>query len=66
MDEKSKIFDNSKSSDPVHIAYEEEVDLENSVETSLNQSFTFDTTVDIRDDGERLIRGCQPGRKAIH
>ena len=45
VDGKSKIFDNSKGGDPIHIAYEEEVDLENSVSTSLNQSFTFDTTV---------------------
>ena len=44
-DGKSKIFDNSKGSDPIHIAYEEEVDLENSVTTSLKNSFTFDTTV---------------------
>ena len=45
VDGKSKIFDNSKGGDPIHIAYEEEVDLENSVSTSLNQAFTFDTTV---------------------
>ena len=44
-DGKSKIFDNSKGSDPIHIAYEEEVDLENSVTTSLKNAFTFDTTV---------------------
>lgn len=45
VDGKSKIFDNSKGGDPIHIAYEEEVDLENSVSTSLNTAFTFDTTV---------------------
>ena len=45
VDGKSKIFDNSKGGDPIHIAYEEEVDLENSVSTSLKNAFTFDTTV---------------------
>ena len=45
VDEKSKIFDNSKGKDPIHIAYSESETLENSVENHIGQSFTFDTTV---------------------
>ena len=39
VDGKSKIFDNSRGGDPIHIAYEEAVELENSVSTSLNTAF---------------------------
>ena len=40
----SKIFDNSKGKDPLHIAYTESVSLQNSVSTGLKNAFTFDTT----------------------
>ena len=45
IDGQSKIFDNSKGNDPIQISYEEEVSLENSVSSSVSQSFTFDVTV---------------------
>ena len=57
VDGKSKVFDNSKGGDPIHIAYEDEVDLENSVATSLKNSFTFDTTV----TSETTVSGSYAG-----
>ena len=44
VDGLTKIFDNSKGLDPLHIAYEEAVELENSVSTSVREAFTFDVT----------------------
>ena len=38
VDGLTKIFDNSKGKDPLHIAYEEEVELENSVSTSVSET----------------------------
>ena len=57
VDGKSKVFDNSKGGDQIHIAYEDEVDLENSVATSLKNSFTFDTTV----TSETTVSGSYAG-----
>ena len=44
VDGLSKIFDNSKGKDPLHIAFSEAVELLNSVTTSIKDAFTFDTT----------------------
>ena len=57
VDGKSKIFDNSRGGDPIHIAYEEAVELENSVSTSLNTAFTFDTTA----TSETTVSGSYAG-----
>ena len=40
----TKIFDNSKGGDPLHIAYSESVALMNDVKQTMAESFTFDTT----------------------
>ena len=45
VDGLTKIFDNSKGLDTLHIAYSEEVTLEESVSNSIREAFTFDTTV---------------------
>ena len=44
VDGLSKIFDNSKGKDTLHIAFSEAVELLNSVTTSIKDAFTFDTT----------------------
>ena len=53
----SKIFDNSKGKDPLHIAYQQEVSLENSVSNSIRNAFTFDTTV----TSETTVSGSYAG-----
>ena len=45
VDGLTKVFDNSKGRDPLQIAYTENVDIENSVTTSVKNAFTFDVTV---------------------
>ena len=64
VDGKSKIFDNSRGGDPIHIAYEEEVDLENSVSTSLKNAFTFDTTATTETTVERGFPRRKSGAEA--
>ena len=44
--ELTKIFDNSKGGDPLHIAYTEAVTLANSVSVGVKDAFTFDTTTE--------------------
>ena len=44
VDGLTKIFDNSKGLDPLHIAFTQAVELDNSVTTSVKNAFTFDTT----------------------
>ena len=44
IDGLTKLFDNSKGGDPLHIAYTETATLENAVATGLKHDFTFDTT----------------------
>ena len=43
-DGKSKLFDNSKSTEATKVAYEESVTLANSVSNHVKESFTFDVT----------------------
>ena len=45
VDGLTKVFDNSRSRDPLHIAYEQAVELVNSVSVGVKQEFTFDLTV---------------------
>ena len=44
VDGLTKIFDNSKGLDPLHIAYTEDVAISNTVTEAVAQEFTFDTT----------------------
>ena len=44
VDGLTKIFDNSKGKDTLHIAYTEAVELNNKVATSVRNAFTFDVT----------------------
>ena len=57
VDGLTKVFDNSKGKDPLHIAYTEEVALENTVATSVKNSFTFDLTV----GSETTVSGSYAG-----
>ena len=57
VDGLTKIFDNSKGNDPLHIAYEESVELSNSVSTSVRHAFTFDTTT----TSETTVSGAYAG-----
>ena len=57
VDGLTKIFDNSKGKDPLHIAYEEAVELENRVETSVRNAFTFDVTT----TSETTVSGSYAG-----
>ena len=57
VDGLTKVFDNSKGKDPLHIAYTEEVALQNTVETSVKNSFTFDLTV----GSETTVSGSYAG-----
>ena len=57
VDGLTKIFDNSNGKDPLHIAYEEEVELENSVSTSVRNAFTFDVTT----TSETTVSGSYAG-----
>ena len=57
VDGLTKIFDNSKGKDTLHIAYSEEVTLEESVSNSVRQAFTFDTTV----SSETTVSGSYAG-----
>ena len=45
VDGLTKVFDNSAGLDPLHIAYTQEVALNNSVSTAVKDAFTFDVTV---------------------
>ena len=45
VDGLTKVFDNSAGLDPLHIAYTQEVALQNSVSTAVKDAFTFDITV---------------------
>ena len=53
----TKIFDNSKGRDPLHIAYTESVALANSVTEAVAEEFTFDTTT----TAEVTVSGEYPG-----
>ena len=57
VDGLTKIFDNSGDKGPLHIAYTQEVALENSVSTSVKNSFTFDVTV----GSETTVSGSYAG-----
>ena len=57
VDGLTKIFDNSEGKDPLHIAYEEAVELENRVETSVRNAFTFDVTT----TSETTVSGSYAG-----
>ena len=57
VDGLSKTFDNTGGSDIVHVAYTEEVAVENKVANSLRQAFTFDLTV----SSETTVSGEYPG-----
>ena len=57
VDGLTKIFDNSKGRDPLHIAYEESVELSNSVSTSVRNAFTFDVTT----TSETTVSGSYAG-----
>ena len=56
VDGLTKIFDNSKGNDTLHIAYSEAVELSNSVETSVKNAFTFDVTT----TSETTVSGSMP------
>ena len=58
-DSKSKLFNNSKGTEPVKIAYEESVTLENSVSNHVKESFTFDVTT----KNETTVSGEYAGAK---
>ena len=58
VDGLTKIFDNSKGLDPLHIAFTQAVELDNSVTTSVKNSFTFDTTTT---SARRPSRANTPG-----
>ena len=57
VDGLTKVFDNSAGRDPLHIAYTQEVSLENSVSTAVKQAFTFDVTV----GSETTVSGSYAG-----
>ena len=57
VDGLTKIFDNSKGLDTLHIAYTESVELTNSVATSVRNAFTFDTTT----TSETTVSGSYAG-----
>ena len=57
VDGLTKIFDNSKGGDPLHIAYTEAVTLANSVSLGVKDAFTFDTTT----ESETTVSGSYAG-----
>ena len=57
VDGLTKIFDNSKGLDPLHIAYSEAVTLTNSVAISVRNAFTFDVTT----SSETTVSGSYAG-----
>ena len=57
VDGLTKIFDNSKGGDPLHIAYTEAVTLANSVSIGVKDSFVFDTTT----ESETTVSGSYAG-----
>ena len=57
VDGLTKIFDNSKGADPLHIAYTDSVALDNKVTVGVRQAFTFDTTV----SSETTVSGSYAG-----
>ena len=57
VDGLTKLFDNSRGKDPLHIAYSEAVALNNSVSSSVRNAFTFDTTA----TSETTVSGSYAG-----
>ena len=57
IDGLTKLFDNSKGGDPLHIAYTETATLENTVATGVKNAFTFDTTA----TSETTVSGSYAG-----
>ena len=65
VDGLTKIFDNSRGRDPLHVAYTEDVALTNSVTEHVGEEFTFDVTTSSSETTvSRRIRWARPLRKS--